>query len=74
MCSVTTVIHTIQQGHIVGTSLGLPRGLCRPLLEALESRPTDASFNAALILTHLRGDKAVAGSVLKILEMKRSMS
>ena len=74
-CSVTIVIHTIQQGHVVGTSFALPGGLCRPLLEALESRPTDASFNAALILTHLRGDKGVAApSLLKNWEMKRCMS
>jgi len=74
LCSVTTAIHTIQQGHIVGTSLGLPRGLCRLLLEALESLPTDASFNAALILTHLRGDKGVVAPLLKILDMKLCMS
>jgi len=57
--------------HIIGTSLGLGGLQCGPLLEVLESLPTDANFNAALILTHLRGESGVdAPSLFEILEMK----
>lgn len=62
----------LKSAHGIGTSLGLGGLQCGPLLESL---PTDASFNAALILTHLRGESGVdAPPLLEIWEMKFCMS
>ena len=72
--SFITSIQTSWKAHIVGTSLGLGAGQCGPLLEILESLPTDASLNATLILNHLRGESGIAAlSLLGIWEMKFCM-